>query len=87
MKQPAKPTTYINGIKTFKIKCTTNNTTLVLGGIYDAIDYNENHFLVATEFSNPGLFQKLIFEVCEDELSHECPCGIVRAQCDYHRIQ
>lgn len=84
-----------------KVKCIEGNPyaapPLVVGEIYEVIReenngvYNDCYFLNRGSAGEDGWF-KYRFIVVEDDASttksqsHECPCGIVRAQCDYHKV-
>lgn len=67
---------------------------LVVGKIYTATGYNPHanqDFMINERPGGVKSWQKERFIVIEENcsitssLSHECPCGIVRNQCDYHR--
>lgn len=80
-----------------KVKCVDNSgaiSFLVVGKIYTATGYNpyaNQDFLIEEAPRGIISWQKKRFIVMEKNCSitsslfHECPCGIVRNQCDYHR--
>lgn len=81
-----------------KVRCIRGaGTPFKDGMIYevvrDEIDGSDHYFIMKGHESAGGYFQSR-FVVVEDDtvpptpvkaLSYECPCGIARVQCDYHK--
>lgn len=74
----------------------THGLVVVKGGIYEAIEAGpDRYYLVGDTSSNPrGVWTKNRFEVLDENVSivlskkplfRECPCGIVRVDCSYHK--
>lgn len=80
-----------------KVKCIRgDNTPFKNGYIYEVISGDDDgfhkYYIIKGHEMDGGYYQNR-FEVVEDEappvpvkvLSYECPCGIARVQCDYHK--